>query len=187
MTDRSRPPLPRATTWLVPLAVAALASVAACSSSSGGHKAAASSPSSQTPSPTGSAGAPGSSAPASTVAAIKDAYAKVFASSTPEAVSLSLLQDGQAFKPTIDKQAQTSLAQKAAAKVSSVSLVSPNTAKVVFTIYISGSPVLRNEAGYAVRQNGVWKVSGKTFCALLTLQGDAPAVCKSAAATSLPH
>jgi hypothetical protein len=121
------------------------------------------------------------------VAAIKTAYAKFFASSTPEQVSLGLLQNGPQFKTALDKQAATSLAQRAGAEVSKVTLVSPNLAQVVYTITMNGSPLLKDQPGYAVREGGTWKVAAKTFCALLTLQGDAPAACTSPAATALPR
>ncbi|HEU5266548.1 MAG TPA: hypothetical protein VFU35_07595 [Jatrophihabitans sp.] len=121
------------------------------------------------------------------MAAIKAAYAKFFASSTPTQVSLGLLQNGPAFKAALDKQAASSLAQHAGARVSKVTLVSPNLADVVYTVTMNGSPVLPDQPGYAVRQGGTWKVAAKTFCALLTLQGGAPAACSSPSATALPH
>lgn len=142
--------------------------------------------SSNPPSQTTSSGATGGSADAQTTAAIKDAYAKVFASSTPEAESISLLQDGPQFKDTIQSQAKSSLAQGASAVVTSVTLQSPNTAKVVFTLSINGSPILPNTPGYAIREGGTWKVAGATFCGLLAMQNSAPPACNSAAATSLP-
>lgn len=125
-------------------------------------------------------------ADAATVAAVKNAYAKFFAPGTPESVSLSLLQDGPAFKTAIDAQAKAPMAQKSSAKVSRVSMQSANVANVVFTIYVNGQPVLPNQSGVAVREAGVWKVAGQTFCTLLKLQGSPPATCMSAAATSLP-
>ncbi|MEO6885991.1 MAG: hypothetical protein ABI232_06860 [Jatrophihabitantaceae bacterium] len=125
-------------------------------------------------------------ADAQTTAAIKDAYAKVFASATPENVSISLLQNGAQFKATIESQAKSSLAQGASAAVTSVTLQSPNTAKVVFTLSINGSPILPNTAGYAIRENGTWKVAGTTFCGLLAMQNSAPPVCNTAATTTLP-
>jgi hypothetical protein len=120
-------------------------------------------------------------------AQIKAAYAKLFDSTTPEAESLALLQDGAAFKDAIDAQAKSPLAQGATATVSTVTLQTPNTAKVIFTISVHGSAVLPNSPGFAVRENGIWKVAGQTFCALLTAQGAAPPACSTAAATSLPQ
>lgn len=163
----------------------AVIAIASCSSGKSGSK--------TTPPPTSpgttrsgtSSGAP-STADAATVAAVTNAYAKLFAPNTPEAVSISLLQDGAAFKSALKQQGTSQLAQNSAAKVSKVTLQSPNTAKVVFTILVNGKAMLTDQPGYAVRQNGTWKVAGRTFCALLTLQGSPPPACSTPAATSLP-
>jgi hypothetical protein len=119
-------------------------------------------------------------------AAIKSAFAKFFAPDTPEKVSLSLLQNGPAFKAALDKQASGSMASGATVKVSTVKVVSPHTAKVTFTIYVNKKPMLKNQPGYAVKNDGTWQVSDYTFCGLLTLEGTAPAACKKASATTVP-
>ena len=136
-----------------------------------------------------SSGAPsgGGSADAATVAAVKNAYEKFFSPDTPEGVSLGLLQNGPKFKSTIDQQAQGSMAGGASVKVSTVSLVSANTAKVSFTIYVNKQPMLQNQPGYAIKDGGTWKVSEYTFCSLLTLEGSPPAECKTPTATETPR
>jgi hypothetical protein len=75
-----------------------------------------------------SAPSTGGSASAADVAAVKEAYSLFFSPDTPEDVSLSHLQNGPAFKSTIDQQAQGNMAGGASAKVSQVTLISPNTA-----------------------------------------------------------
>jgi hypothetical protein len=70
--------------------------------------------------------------------------------------------------------------------VSRVVANSANRASVVYTILQAGSPLLPNVNGFAVREDGKWKVSGATFCGLLALQGSRPSVCSQPAATSLP-
>jgi len=96
---------------------------------------------------------------------------KFFDPKTPVATSISLLQDGSAFRAALEAQAKGSLAQGAAAEVSKVSLRSPNTAKVVFSILVNGKALLTDQPGYAVHDGGTWKVAAQTFCGLLTLQG----------------
>ncbi|MDT4936066.1 MAG: hypothetical protein QOK11_3958, partial [Pseudonocardiales bacterium] len=123
---------------------------------------------------------------ASDVAAIKKAYTTLIDSTTSTADSIAVLQDGAAFKDTLDAQAKSPQAQDTTATVSRVTAQSPNTAVVIFTILLKGSPVLKDTPGFAVRENGRWKVAGGTFCGLLTLNGGAPPVCKTAAATALP-
>lgn len=164
------------------VAGAAALTLAACGSSSpSGGGSGGSGSASSTPG-TSSGAAPD----AKTTAAIKNAFEKFFAPDTPENVSLSLLQDGAEFKATIEQQAKSSLAQKSSAKVSKITMQSASVAKVVFSIYVNGSAALPNQPGYAVRIGGVWKVAGKTFCDLLTLEGSAPPACKTAKATALP-
>ena len=162
------------------LAGVAAFTMAACgSSSSGSHSGS-----------TGAHGTPassGGSAPdAATAGAIRNAYEKFFAPNTPEAISLSLLQDGQAFKATVEAQAKGGLAQKSSAKVSKITMQSKSVAKVVFTIYVNGSAALPNQPGFAVKIDGTWKVSGKTFCDLLTLEGSPAPACKTPKATAFP-
>jgi hypothetical protein len=123
---------------------------------------------------------------AATVAAIKNAYAKFFAPDTPEQVSLGLLQNGAAFKATIEKQGQGNYAQKSSAKVSKVSLASADVAKVVYTIYVGDQPMLADQPGFAVRENGTWQVAEHTFCQLLTLENSAPAECQTPAGMNPP-
>ena len=126
-------------------------------------------------------------ASATDVAGIKKAYTKFFAPNTPEKESLSLLQNGQQFKSAIEHQASGSMASAASVKVSKVTVTSPNTAKVTFTIYVNKQPMLKNQTGYAVKNNGTWQVSEFTFCQLLTLEGSAPAACKTPTATQTPQ
>lgn len=127
------------------------------------------------------------SADAATVAAIKDAYAKFFAPDTPEKISLELLQNGPAFKATLEKQGQGDYAQKSSAKVSTVALASTDVASVVYTIYVGGRSMLADQPGFAVRENGVWKVAEYTFCRLLTLENSAPAECHTPAGMNPPN
>jgi len=61
-----------------------------------------------------------------------------------------------------------------------VTLVSSTTARVVYTITLGGQPALKNQTGTAVRVGGTWKVSDKSFCALLSLEGTKPSVCRRA-------
>jgi hypothetical protein len=166
--------------YLVPasLVVAlALTGAAGCSSS---KKA----PAVTTTSSAQAAGA--NSGSAADVAAIKNAYMLLFAESTPIDTSVSLLQDGAEFRDTLVSESKTSYAKQASVTVSKVTVTSANRASVVFSVLLNNSPVLPNQPGYAVRDGGHWKVAGATFCGLLTAQGNPPAACKKAVATTLP-
>jgi hypothetical protein len=157
------------------LACALAAGVAACSSSSNN-------------SGSGATSAPASSAPASSgggsaaAAQIATNWTTFFDAKTPVAKRVALLQDGQKFATIIKSQAGGGLAASATAKVTKVTVQSPNQAKVTYSILIGGSPALANQTGVAVKEGGTWKVGLASFCGLLTLEnnGTAPSACKTA-------
>ncbi len=114
---------------------------------------------------------------------IKTAYMSFFSSKTPLASRVSLLQNGSKFEPLISALAKNPLASNTSATVSSVMMVSPVDANVVYTVKISGTPIpgLKNRQGTAVRAtaNSSWTVGDASFCALVELQGSTPSACKS--------
>ncbi len=96
-----------------------------------------------------------------------------------------LLQNGQLFEPIITAQAGSVLASSATSKVSKVTLVSATQAKVIYAILVGGTPMLSNQTGVAVYQNGTWKVGDASFCGLLAVENGGktsslPAACRSA-------
>ena len=121
-----------------------------------------------------------------TTAAVKHAYTTFFNYHTSKTTAQSLLQDGAAFTTEIAANSKTARVQKPTVTVQSVKLSSTHTAKVIFTLYIGGSPVLTKTPGFAVLEGDTWKVAGQTFCALIGLNGSHPAVCLDPTATALP-
>jgi hypothetical protein len=164
---------------------------AGCSSSGGGgagqHSSsdttAASSPSAVATAATTGAGTPADSA---TKAAITKAFQDFFDYQSTPAQSRDALQDGDMFTAVLDQQGTQSYAQKSAATVKSVNLISANTAKVVFSVLVGGQPLLPDAPGFAVRIGGQWKVAATTFCNLLKLEGDKADACQNPAVTALP-
>ncbi|MBN9607991.1 MAG: hypothetical protein BGO26_06160 [Actinobacteria bacterium 69-20] len=198
----------RVRTSLIPAAVGALVvgivGLAGCGSSSPSSSSTAhSTPSSGTAAATASttraaggasdtaAGGTSNTMPggASDTAAIEKAYEVFFAPNAGNA-SMDHLQNGEQFQAVLNQQGQSesSLAASASAHVSKVTLISPTVAKVIFTIEVGGKPMLQNQPGYAVKQDGTWKVSDYTFCGLLHLEmgSKVPSVCDSAVATHAP-
>jgi hypothetical protein len=164
------------------LAVACLlvaGTVGGCSSSKG-------MPSRNSPGqiPVGTDVASGVSAAAATE--ITTSYLRFFDPTVAEAERLQLIQDGTAFSEAISQQQKSEFAKAASVKVTKVTVGSAKKATVIFTLLLDGSPSLLNQTGYAVRENGKWKVAGATFCSLLSAQGAPPAVCATASATTLP-
>ena len=163
------------------LLVMASSALAACGSSTP-HRAT-SSPA--LPVSSAQSSAPGTAADAGTRRAVNDAYATFFNTRTSAAASEAALQHGATFRATLAAEANGH--DDVTASVSSVRLLRPDVASVVFTIKSGGAPLLANSPGYAVRENGRWKVAAQTFCGLLQLQGDAPRACQDPTITTLPN
>lgn len=169
----------------LPSASAALAAagcpiLAACGG--GGHQPAKSprakpSAASAVAEPSGGAGA---------VAAITANWKTVFYGKAPIPERLALAQGGPQLTSFIEKEAKTSLGQTASgstATVSSVTITSAARATVHYDVLLLGTPLLKNQAGVAVYEDGVWKVGIATVCGLAALafsSGSAklPAACR---------
>ena len=160
--------------------------LAGCSSSGGGS-----------PEPSGSAGGStacdrvtpkgGVAAGSADKKAVEQAYSLFFSTATSLARSMAVLQHGKEFCPSLLEVNDTSYGKKkTSATVSSVTLSKPKVAVVKFTIRVSGQVVLPNSKGYAVVEDGDWKVAAQTFCQLLTLEGHPPELCKDKSMTALP-
>jgi hypothetical protein len=159
------------------LGAAALTAVLAACGSSG----APSSTASTTPPSASSPAAGSSSAMTGEEAMIAHNWETFFKASTPVATRVSLLQDGPQFQSILKAQSGHGLAATASAKVSHVAMVTSSQAQVSYDILVSGSPVLSNQTGVAVKQNGTWKVGVASFCGLLHLEGlkPLPAACSA--------
>jgi hypothetical protein len=170
----------RLVSWIL-LACAACLGVAACSSSTS------SSPPASSPSATPSASSTSSASSASSAdeKAITANWTAFFNPKTSVAQRVKLLQDGSAFTSVIKAQAGSALASSASAQVVKVTVITTSEAAVTYNVLLAGTPALKNQAGTAVYQDGVWKVGVASFCGLLTLENAGktsglPSVCKSA-------
>ena len=120
--------------------------------------------------------APAASTSASPTAAITSAWQTFFSGATPAATKIALLQNGDQFATVIQAQASSPLAKATTAKVTAVTITSPTTADVTYSIVQGGQVALADQKGQAVLDGGVWKVSAPSFQALLKLeQGQASA------------
>ena len=109
---------------------------------------------------------------------IKSAYETFFSPKTSVPDRVAVLQDGPRYKALVASFASNPLAKNVSAEVSSVTLEGADTAKVEYTVKLSGS-ALPTQIGSAVKQNGMWKVGDTSLCKLVTLSGSTPAVCKT--------
>jgi hypothetical protein len=174
---------------LMILACALAGTLAACGSSGTSSSSATTPPPSATPAAPASSAA--SSAPTTAGGSADDSaiaanWTAFFNAKTPVAKRVSLLQDGQQFASVIKSQAGGGLAASATAKVTKVSVTSPNQATVTYSILVGGQPALSGKTGVAVKQDGTWKVGVASFCGLLALENGGktsglPSACQSAA------
>jgi hypothetical protein len=175
------------------LFLAATAALLSACGSSGGSPAASSPAAGSSSAGTPGAGATvattgaGTPADAATKTAITKAFQDFFDYQSTAQQSQDALQDGDRFTAVLTQQGTQSYAQKSAATVASASLLSPDTAKVVFTVSVGGQALLPDATGYAVRLNGSWKVAATTFCSLLELEGDKAPACSDPSVTALPQ
>lgn len=128
------------------------------------------------PKPSSSAPAAVGTQPADVTAAkaeVTTAWTSFWNTSLPEAQRVPLVETGEALLPAIrfaDKPSSASAAPTAvSATVESVLFRSASRAELTWTLLTNGMPVLPNATGIAVLEDGHWKVSKETFCALMAL------------------
>jgi hypothetical protein len=160
------------------LGLALTATVAACSSSSSSSPPAATS----SPATTPASSAPASSSTASAAAEITANWEKFFSSSTPTSERVALLQNGSKFTAAITALSKLPLASGIGAKVTAVTVKSPTSATVTYSITGNGSTLLSGQSGTAVYEDGTWKVGDASLCGLFKLVpgGTVPSACNSA-------
>lgn len=163
------------------LALALVAAVAACTGSSLSSRLSALA--SSVPASSAQASlAPAATNTAAAAAQITANWQKVFNASTPPSQKVALVQDGSTFATAIG--ASLKWPSELASVVAAVRLNSAASATVTYTVEVSGfsDPALSGLTGTAVYQNGVWKVSDVSLCALFKLVpgGPVPSACSSA-------
>jgi hypothetical protein len=105
-----------------------------------------------------------------------------FNGKTPVDTRIALLENGSQFPKSALEP--TKLSEGATAKVTKVTDITASTASVTYTVLLAGTPVLPNQKGTAVYQNGTWKVGVSSFCGLLSAENSGntsklPPVCKT--------
>jgi hypothetical protein len=84
------------------------------------------------------------------------------------------LENGASLQQALEQRATDPLQQQASAKVKNVDLTAPDHATVTYDVLLNGTVALADSQGIAVLQEGVWKVSANSFCALISLGATAP-------------
>ncbi|MET9735373.1 hypothetical protein ABZZ79_33490 [Streptomyces sp. NPDC006458] len=148
--------------------------LAACSDDEGGGESATPVPTIDTPTgmptvtePTPAAAAP--SDPQAAEAEIKANWAKFFDPRTAPEDKLAVLENGERMAPVLQAFSGDERGGRVGAKVEKVAFTSPTDANVTYSLTLQGQTALPNAAGTAVEEDGTWKVSAKTLCALVQL------------------
>lgn len=147
--------------------------LAACSDDSGGSE---STPPTPTAERTTSAPA---SAPADRAAAeaeIRQNWQKFFDPKTSAEDKQAVLENGDRMGPVLQAFSGDERGGQVQAKVTEVEFTSATGADVTYTLTLKGATALPDASGSAVEQDGTWKVSAKTLCALVQLSGNASPV-----------
>ncbi|MCQ4213611.1 hypothetical protein [Streptomyces longispororuber] len=145
---------------------------AACGDDSGGDESAPPTPTSREP----SAEQPSPTAPPDRAVAekeIKANWKKFFDPAVPAKEKEAVLENGAEMRPVLKSFSGDKRGGQVQAEVDTVTFTSPTGADVTYSLALKGATVLPGAKGTSVEQDGVWKVSVKTLCALVQLSGNA--------------
>ncbi|MEV8596731.1 hypothetical protein [Streptomyces sp. NPDC052012] len=130
-----------------------------------------------TPTPDRTTSAP-ASAPADRAAAeqeIRQNWEKFFDPETSLEDKATVLENGDRIAPVLQAFSGDQRGGQVQAKVTKVAFTSPTEADVTYTLTLKGATALPDASGTAVEQDGTWKVSAKTLCALVQMSGNGTA------------
>ncbi|MFE1247775.1 hypothetical protein [Streptomyces sp. NPDC058735] len=131
----------------------------------------------------GSQSTPATSAPATVPAdraaaekEIKQNWQKFFDPNTSTQERQALLENGDRLAPVLEAFSGDARANQVQSQVTNVEFTSATEANVTYTLTLKGATVLPNASGTSVEQDGTWKISAKTLCALVQMSGNASQV-----------
>lgn len=102
-------------------------------------------------------------------AAITTTWETFFNKDTPVADRKALLEDGDLLTAALDAAVQNPMIKQITVAVTGIAFQDENTALITYDVLLSGTPLLRNSPGVAVKVDNEWKVSKKSFCGLASL------------------
>ncbi|MGY0487447.1 hypothetical protein [Streptomyces sp. WG-D5] len=148
----------------------------ACGDDSGGDDSAPPTPTSQPPtSKEPSSARPSGSGPADRAAAekeIKANWKKFFDPKVSMEDKEKVLENGAEMRPVLKSFSGDERGGQVEATVTEVAFSSATEADVTYALALKGATVLPDAKGTSVEQDGTWKVSVKTLCALVQLSGN---------------
>jgi len=119
---------------------------------------------------------PSPTAPSDAAAAeqeVKKNWVKFFDPAVAQKDKTAVLENGDEMTEVLESFSGDQRGQEVKAVVDKVEFTSPVDANVTYTLLLNGATALPGATGTAVEQDGTWKVSVKTLCALVTLSGNA--------------
>jgi hypothetical protein len=151
------------------------AALTACSDESGGGDSNPPTPSvEQSTQPTSAE--PSATAPSDAAAAeqeVEENWEKFFDPAVAQKDKTAVLENGDQMTEVLEGFSGDQRGQQVEAVVEKVEFTSPTDANVTYSLTLEGATALPGASGTAVEQNGTWKVSVKTLCALVQLSGNA--------------
>ncbi|MFJ5308847.1 hypothetical protein [Streptomyces sp. NPDC088350] len=145
--------------------------LAACSDDSGGGSSAP--PPTPSVERTTSAPATAPADPAAATTRIKANWKKFFDPATSTRDKQAVLENGDRMGPVLKAFSGDKRGGQVQADVQKVEFTAPDKATVTYSLTLNGATALPNASGTTVQQDGTWKVSDNTLCALVALSGDA--------------
>lgn len=127
-----------------------------------------------TPSVEQTTSAPASTAPADPAAAeqeIKANWQKFFDPKTSTKDKQAVLENGDLMGPVLKAFSGDERGGQVQAEVTEIEFTKPTEATVTYTLLLNGATALPDASGTAVEEDGTWKVSVSTLCALVKLSG----------------
>lgn len=173
-SDLSRRNTGRGTALAAALLLFLAPALAACSDDEGGGGDA----TPPSPSVEQTTSAPAATAPADVGAAereVKQNWQRFFDPKTSLKDKQTVLENGEQMAPVLQAFSGDERGGQVGAQVTEVAFTSPTEADVTYTLTLNGATALPDAAGTAVEQDGTWKVSAKTLCALVQLSGNGSA------------
>ncbi len=165
--------------WAAVAVLVLVPAAAGCSDSDSGGSDSTPTPTASAPEttePTGSAQAgDGPQDPAAATAEIEKAWTTFFDPKATTDAKVAVLENGDELRPLLTAFANDKNAAQTSAKVTDVQFTSATGATVTYDLLVGGTPALPGAKGTAVEQDGAWKVSVKTLCALVKISGNAAA------------
>ncbi|MFI9153479.1 hypothetical protein [Streptomyces sp. NPDC053367] len=112
---------------------------------------------------------PRPSDPQAAEAEIRANWQKFFDPETSLKDKQAVLENGERMAPVLQAFNGDERGGQVGAQVEKVVFTSPTGADVTYTLTLSGRTALPNASGTAIEQDGTWKVSVRTLCALVQL------------------